>query len=284
MVLMLVIDTHAHLFSPDEERYPPRPNPSRPPAGTGTLEHVQREMKANGVERICAIQVGGFYAFDNRFICDSSKAHPDWIAGICTLDPNDPHSPGLLAAYVRDYGIRGMRSVPGRGADGRQLDHPGVRALWKTAIENGVTINLLTGYEHAEEADRLLGEFPDLNVALDHTLQLSAGGPVKETLLALRKLARHKNCHTKLSFIANGPEGCRDGYPCQSFHGVVMEVIDMFGPERCAWGAHFPLERYSPALTYAQALRIYQQELPLSQEARAAILGGTADRLYFPSR
>ena len=281
---MLIIDTHAHLFSADEQRYPPRASPSRPPPETGTLEHVQREMKANGVERICAIQVGGFYAYDNRFICDSAKAHPDWIAGICTLDPNDPHSPGLLAAYVRDYGIRGMRSVPGRGPEGRRLDHPGVRARWKTALDNGITINQLTGYEHAEEADRLLAEFPGLRVALDHTLGLAADGPIKETLAALGTLARRPNCHTKLSFIANGPQGCQDGYPCRDFHDVVMQVIGMFGPERCAWGAHFPLEKYSPALTYAQALRIYQEELPLSAAARAEILGATADRLYFPSR
>jgi L-fuconolactonase len=284
MVRMLVIDTHAHLFSPDEQKYPPKPNPSRPPAGVGTIEHVRREMKANGVERICAVQVSGFYGFDNRFICDASKAHPDWIAGIVTLDPNDPHSPGLLEQYVREYGIRGVRSVPGRGDEGQWLDHPGVRALWKAALENGVTVNLQTRHELVDEADRLLGDFPKLPVALDHTLGLAADGPNVETMAALRKLARHDNCHTKISFIANGPEGCRDGYPCRSFHKVVMEVVDLFGAERCAWGAHFPLEKYSPALTYAQAVRIYQEELPLSAEARAAILGGTADRLYFPPR
>ena len=187
-------------------------------------------MKANGVDRICAVQVSGFYGFDNRFICDASKAHPDWIAGICTLDPNDPHSPGLLEQYVRDYGIRGLRSVPGRGSDGRQLDHPGVRALWKTALDNGITVNLQIGYEHAGEADRLLGEFPDLPVALDHTLRMQADGPVAETLAALRILGRRKNCHTKMSFIANGPRGCQDGYPCRSFHKVVMEVVDIFVP------------------------------------------------------
>jgi predicted TIM-barrel fold metal-dependent hydrolase len=275
---MLVIDTHAHLYSPDETRYPPRPNPARPPQGTGTIEHLRREMKSSGVDGICAVQVGGFYRFDNRFICDVSKAHPDWIAGICTLDPNDPHSPGLLAQFARDYGVRGMRSV---AAAGRQLDHPGVRALWKTALENGLVINLLIGHELADQASRLLADFPELPVALDHALGLRAGGPLKETFAALRTLAQHKNCHAKISFIANGPQGCAGGYPCQSFHSVVMDVIDLFGPERCAWGAHFPLEKFSPALTYAQHLRIFREVLPLSSEARAAVLGGTAHRLYF---
>ena len=275
---MLVIDTHAHLFSPDEERYPPRENPSRPAAGTGTVEHLQREMKANSVEGACAVQVSGFYRFDNRLICDASRANPNWIAGICTLDPNDPHSPGLLRQFAREHGIRGMRSVPARG---RQLDHPGVRALWKTALDNGIVINLLTGHELADQASRLLADFPDLPVALDHALRLQADGPVQPTLQGLGKLSKYKNCHVKMSFIGNGPKGCADGYPCRSFHDVVMKVIDMFGPERCAWGAHFPLEKYSPALTYAQHLRIYTHELPLSSEARAAIVGGTAKKLWF---
>ncbi len=278
---MLVIDTHAHLFSPDEEKYPPRENPSRPPAGKGTIEHLQREMKANGVDGACAVQVGGFYRYDNHFICDSAKAHPSWIAGICTLDPNDPHSPGLLARFAREYGVRGMRSVPARG---RQLDHPGVRALWKTALDNGIVINLLTGHELADQADRLLSDFPDLPVALDHALRLQADGPVEGTLEALAKLSKRNNCHVKMSFIANGSAGCSDGYPCRGFHEVVMKVIEMFGPERCAWGAHFPLEKYSPALTYAQHLRIYTEDLPLTSAARAAIVGGTAKKLWFPHR
>ncbi len=278
---MLVIDTHAHLFSPDEEKYPPRENPSRPPAGKGTIEHLQREMKANGVDGACAVQVGGFYRYDNHFICDSAKAHPSWIAGICTLDPNDPHSPGLLARFAREYGVRGMRSVPARG---RQLDHPGVRALWKTALDNGIVINLLTGHELADQADRLLSDFPDLPVALEHALRLQADGPVEGTLEALAKLSKRNNCHVKMSFIANGSAGCSDGYPCRGFHEVVMKVIEMFGPERCAWGAHFPLEKYSPALTYAQHLRIYTEDLPLTSAARAAIVGGTAKKLWFPHR
>ena len=181
-------------------------------------------------------------------------------------------------------GFVGSAACPAEAPTGGRLDHPGVRALWKTAFDNGITVNLQIGYQHAGEADRLLGEFPDLPVALDHTLRMQADGPVAETLAALRKLGRRRNCHTKMSFIANGPRGCQDGYPCRSFHKVVMEVVDIFGPERCAWGAHFPLEKYSPALTYAQALRIYREELPLSAEARAAILGGTAAKLYFPPR
>jgi len=275
---MLAIDTHAHLFSADERKYPPKPNPSRPPAGQGTIEHLRREIDAAGVKAVTAVQVSGFYGFDNRLICDASKAHPDWIAGVVTLDPADPASPAKLAGFVQQYGVKGLRGVPAGGAG---LDHPGVRALWRSAYEHSVVVNLQTDYLLADQADRLLAEFSDLPVVLDHCLKLEAGGPVRETLAALRKLAKRPNCHTKLSNIANGPEGCADGYPCKSFQPTMLEVIEMFGPERCAWGSHFPQAKYSPQLTYAQSLAIYLEELPLSAEAKRWIVGETANRLWF---
>jgi predicted TIM-barrel fold metal-dependent hydrolase len=234
-------------------------------------------MAAAGVTAACAVQVSGFYGFDNRYICDVSKAHPGWIAGVVTLDPDDPRSPATLAGLVNDYGVRALRGVPAK--DG--LDTPGVRTLWRFALEHSVPVNLQTGHEHAEAADRLLGEFPELPVVLDHALRLQAGEEVEETLRAVRKLAERPNCHAKLSSIANGPQGCPDGYPCKSFQTPILAVIEAFGPERCCWGAHFPLEKYSPKLTYGEHLRIYTEALPLTAEARRWIVGETANRLYF---
>jgi predicted TIM-barrel fold metal-dependent hydrolase len=275
----LVIDTHAHLFSTDEKRYPPRGTPARPPGDAGTIERLRREVEANHVRAVCGVQVSGFYGFDNRFICDAAKANPGWMAGVCTLDPDDPHSPELLARYKKEYGIRGMRSVAARGG---KLDHPSVRALWKSALEHGIVVNLLTRSGLADEADRLLQDFPELPVVLDHSLQLEAGPRVSETLTALRKLSKHKNVYAKVSFIGNGPQGCLDGFPCRSFHEVCLEVIHIFGAERCAWGSHYPQETYSPKLTYSQTLRIFSEVLPLSDEERVAVLGGTARKLWFP--
>ncbi len=278
---MLIIDSHAHLFSVDERRYPPRRDPSRPPQGKGTIDHLRREMRAAGVRAVTAVQVSGFYGFDNRCILDSSKAHPDWIAGIVTLDPDDPRSPASLAGFANDYGVRGLRSVP---AGGRRLDHPGVRALWKSAYEHSLVVNLLIGEDLADEALRLLDDYPELPVVLDHSLQMQPDGDVKAKLAALRRLASRPNCHAKLSFIANGPEGCADGFPCARFQDVVLEVIALFGPERCAWGAHFPLEKYAPRLSYGEHLRIYLEALPLAAAARRHIVGETANRLWFRGR
>ena len=99
---MPIIDTHAHIYSPDEDRYPTIEGPLRPPQGKGSLEDLREESRANGVRAVCVIQTSTFYRFDNRYILDSSKANPDWVAGVCTLDPDDPRSPSLLVRNARE--------------------------------------------------------------------------------------------------------------------------------------------------------------------------------------
>lgn len=271
----LVVDTHAHIYSPDERRYPPIEKPLRPPAGKGSLEELRRVTRANGVASVCAIQTSTFYRFDNRYICDSAKANPDWVAGVCTLDPDDPKSPALLERLVREFGLRGMRSIAARGG---KLDHPGVRALWKKGLELGIVVNLLTGTKQAPEAGVLLADFPRLRVVLDHCLSLKAGPELEPALAAVLRLSRHPNLYAKLTFIATGSAG---GYPCRDMHEPCMKIVRAFGAGRCVWGSDFPCELWCPKVSYAEHLRIFTHDLPLAPADRRAILGQTARRLWF---
>ena len=113
---------------------------------------------------------------------DSAKAVPDWTAGVCTLDPDDPHSPGLLQQYVRDYGIRGMRSVAARNG---RFDHPGVRALWKTALDEGIVINALSGpRDRRRRSTNSWANSRRCRVVLDHCLNPEVGPNLKQTVAA----------------------------------------------------------------------------------------------------
>ena len=47
------------------------------------------------------------------------------------------------------------------------------------------------------------------------------------------------------------------------------------------WGSDFPCELWIPKATYAQHLRLFTDELGLEAAARAAVLGGTAARVWF---
>ena len=272
---MDIVDTHAHVYAPDEERYPPIEEPLRPPGGKGSLEDLRAEIQSNGVSAACIIQTSSFYRFDNRYILDCSQGAPGWTAGVCTFDPDNPRSPADLVGYVRDYGIKGIRSNP--ASDGR-LDHPGVRALWKAATDLGLVINVHIRHELAGQADKLLREFSSASVVLDHTLYPEVGPEMQEILGAARRLSERPNLHAKLSFMATGS---RKGYPCEDMHAPCLQVIYWFGPERCVWGSDFPCELWTPRVTYSQALKIFSEVLPLSAAARRKILGATARRLWF---
>ena len=274
---MPIIDTHAHIYSPDERRYPPIEKPLRPPGGKGSLEDLRKESSENHVDAVCLIQTSTFYRFDNRYILDSAKANPEWTAGVCTLNPDVGDSPGLLARYAREFGIRGMRSIA--ASDGR-LDHPGVRALWKSATDNGLVINVLTNHDKADQVDRLLADFSGLRVVLDHCLNLKVGPDFRTILDAVLRLSKRPNLHAKLTFI---PTGSETGYPCADMHDACMRVIEAYGAERCVWGSDFPCELWTPKVSYAEHLRIFQSDLPLSEQNRNQILGETAKRLWFPN-
>lgn len=272
---MLIVDTHAHIYSPDEEKYPTRDEPLRPPGGKASLEDLREACRNNDVDAVCAIQTSTFYRFDNRYICDSSKANPDWVAGVCTLDPDNPRSPGLLRQFAHEFGVQGMRSIP--ASDGK-LAHPGVEALWRTGLDLGIVINMLIGPDKADQAEVMLGKFPGLRVVLDHCLNLKAGDELEPTLAAVLRLSRFKNLHAKLTFLPTGSEG---GYPCQDMHDACLRVIDAFGAERCVWGSDFPNHLWTPKVSYAEHLRIFLKELSLSEHDREQILGETANRLWF---
>jgi predicted TIM-barrel fold metal-dependent hydrolase len=272
---VLIIDTHAHIYARDEKRYPPIDKPRRPPGGKGSLGDLRTDSAVAGVSKCCLIQTSTFYGFDNRYICDSSKVSSDWAAGVCTLDPDDPHSPGLLAMYARDFGVKGMRSIPAR--DGR-LDHPGVRQLWKTALDRGIVINVLVNRDKTDQVDRLLSDLPRLRVVLDHCMNLRHGPEGEVILKDVLRLARRQNLHAKLTFI---PTGSATGYPCADMHERTMKVISAFGPERCIWGSDFPCELWTPKVSYVEHLQIFKKDLPLTESQRISILGETARRLWF---
>ncbi|MDP6503922.1 MAG: amidohydrolase family protein [Planctomycetota bacterium] len=275
---MIIVDTHPHLYSEDDKKYPPIENPYRPPEGTGTLEHLCREMAANRVSKAVLIQTSTYYRWDQRFICDTVVADPERFTGVVTPSPDNPHSPDLLWALVKRYGIRGMRSIV--AADG-QFDCDGVHQLWKVAGELGVVVNPLLSLDRADQLAGVLERFPDQPVVLDHCLNLNVGPSFTRTLDKVLELARYPNLVAKLTNI---PTGSAEEFPCSDLHDIYRRIIDTYTPDRCVWGSAFPCELWCPKVTYGQHLQIFTNELGLDEEEKAAILGRTAMRLWFEGR
>jgi predicted TIM-barrel fold metal-dependent hydrolase len=271
----LIIDCHPHIYGDDEKKYPTIEKPYRPPAGTGTIEHLRREAQKAGVKFVTAVHTSTFYGWDNRFTADAARDNKDFMAGICTLNPDDPASPRTLEEYVKSFNVRGMRSIAAKSG---KLDDPGVDALWRTAERLGIVINVLSNASKRGEIEALVRRHPKLRVVIDHCLYIKAGPTLEPTLDAMRVLSAFPNVYAKLSFI---PDGSAEEYPCRDMHDPCREVIKAFGPQRCVWGSCFPCELWCPKVTYGQHLKIFTHELGLDGKARSAILGETPRALWF---
>tara|TARA_B100000809_G_scaffold196737_1_gene196286 strand:+ start:148 stop:1083 length:936 start_codon:yes stop_codon:yes gene_type:complete len=275
---LLIIDCHAHIYGEDEKKYPTIESPYRPPAGKGTVPHLQQEMRASGVRLVTAIQTSTFYRWDNRFTADTARNNPDSMVAVVTLNPDDPASPEKLRKYVAQSNVRGMRSIPARSG---KLDDPGVDKLWTTAEDLGIVINVLVNRDKRPELEKLLLRHPRLRVVMDHCLSLAAGPTLEPTLADMLALAAYPNTHAKLTFI---PTGSAQPFPCRDMHDACRAIIAAYGPGRCVWGSDFPCELWCPKVSYRQHLQIFTRELGLDRATQKSVLGETARRLWFQPR
>jgi len=275
---VILVDTHAHIYSEDDQKYPRIEKPLRPPAGKGTLEHLREEVQNNGIHRVVIVQTASAYRWDNRLTAQTVAASREWATGVCTLNPEDPASPGLLKRYVKESGFKGTRVFPTPGLT-PGLGHDGHVRLWEAAAEAGALVCALIPPGACGDLARMLERFPHVPAVLDHCANLKASdGPDSDALRAVCALARFPNLTAKVTMVVTGSE---EEVPCRDMHGIARRVIDAFGPDRCIWGSDFPCELWIPKATYAQHLRIFTHDLGLSASEQEAILGKTAMRLWF---
>ena len=274
--IMRIVDTHAHVYHPDEGTYPMIAEPFRPPKGSGTIEHLRGEAAANGIDGVVLIQTGSAYKWDNRLVADLAKAHADWTVGVCNLDPAASHSPAAFERLVQDCNVRGLRLEPVAGGP---FYHQGAVDLFAAAQRLGAVICAHGHRAILPELARLLGEFPRVPVVLDHcAYPEAADGIADATVREVCELDGFSQLHLKLTF---GVTKSQQAYPFVDTHAQLRHFIQVFGPERCMWGSDFPCDHWLEKATYAQHLALFREELGLSQSELEAVLGETPWRLWF---
>ena len=80
------IDTHTHVISSDEARYPRAPvgghqsdwSKERPVS----VERMLESMDAAGVAKSVLVQASTCYGHDNSYVADAVAAHPDRFTGV----------------------------------------------------------------------------------------------------------------------------------------------------------------------------------------------------------
>jgi len=266
-----IYDPHVHVWKHDPEF--PFARGQNVPSRDATPETLLDLMKANGVSKTVIIQVI-HYRYDNSYLAAVLKRYPQYFQGVCRVDPLDPAAPDHLSQLV-EQGFRGVRISPGAEASGDWIHGPLMPPLWKRCQELKVPMTVLTSIGRIPEVEKLIAQFPDLTVVIDHMADCPVDRPAElEKLIAL---VRYPKVFVKISHTWSLS---RQKYPWLDAQEHVKRLHHAFGPQRLMWATDWPIIEQAAA-TYAQALTVVRDDMTfLNAEDKRWMLSRTIERVW----
>ena len=299
-----LLDTHAHLIADDWETYrtrpftPDLPMPERPPF-TVTAEALLALMDEHGVDHACLVQRGHVYGYDNSYILDSARKHPDRLHAVVILDTQDPATAGAYRELVGNDGVVGFRMANSRPwiLDTAWMSSPTAMEIWRACADLGTPMTLIVFGNQLSYVLPLIKliarQFPDLPIILDHGAMPYG---MSQYEVALREEAGETvvmppapdygiggtigifedvpNVHFKITEI-NMERLVKAGVRSAD---LIRRMVDVFGPDRLVWGSDIG---QSMLWTYAEKTTMAREAAAsLTAQERSRFLHDNAARIY----
>jgi predicted TIM-barrel fold metal-dependent hydrolase len=294
-----IVDAHHHLWDLEANRYPWLSGP--PVEGhfgpyerirkNYLVEDYQADIREQHVLKSVHVEAGADPAdavAETAWLqgLADRHGHPHAIVAYANLAAPDIRS--LLEAHRRFPNVRGVRMMtrkPGelRPGGGGSPAGPGLMSdsAWRRGFgllgELGLSFDLQAPVPLMAEAARLAADFPGVALALTH-----AGLPLDrspEGMAAwrsgMRRLAALSNVWVKVS----GLPMTDWRWTVESLRPVVLETIEIFGPDRAMVGSNFPVDGlYSDYDRLMSAYRTIIAGFKSGEQRR--ILHDNASRFY----
>jgi predicted TIM-barrel fold metal-dependent hydrolase len=237
-----VIEWNQHMFSSNVARFPFSPRGTYKPdvsrLSADPLADYQAHLKEAGIDRALFVHPEP-YGDDHALVLDClARTSPRQFKGTSMFFPKDDDAPARLEALVKkEPRICSTRFHLHRGntAYFASFSEPGVRALWKKAVDMGLVVELDLGPNYARDAGSAIAAFPGCKVLIDHMCNPKSGmiweyGDVLD-------LARYPNVYMKMSSLGYMAEDKPD---YESLLPFTRRVIKEFGPSRMVWSGDSP--------------------------------------------
>ena len=258
-------------------------------------EYIVAQMDYAGVDR-AIIQHDRIYGHLDDYLAECARKYPDRFVPLAQVDEwkgGEPEQLDRLARQV-ELGHRGLYFSTG-GFFHRDFDiglnDPSLEPLWQLVADLGIPVHWYLATLRTNALEAYNAEMSELvkwakghpgipcvlthglsNISLDEGPDRFAIAPENFELLKL------PGWHIELMLhLMNGDAEFPPHSPPLS--GVVRTLVEEVGADRLVWGSDMPCcER---TVTYKQSLLLFQTRCDfLSEDERAAILGGNLERLY----
>jgi L-fuconolactonase len=247
-----------------------------PPEMTGG--DMVAAMDAVGVDGAVLVSPFSLYRYDASYAIQVHAAYPGRFALVKPVDATDPGVAETIAEWASMDGTVAIR-VMMVGALSSDPSDPGINRVLAAASRYGFPVNLFCP-GRLEQAGQLAARNSDTMLVIDHLgLHQPMAPPVPAAPFAdlenLLALADHDNVVVK---ITGACTLSHEPFPYNDLWGPLGRILDAFGVDRCLWGTDWT--RAVALLTYRQGVEAFRTATRLSSEDRAALMGGTLQRVY----
>jgi len=287
------VDAHVHLWQLKRLRYPWLTPPFADDGPNGSVEAIAADYTldsyfadASGwpVEKLVHIDAGAHpddALAETRWLQALADASGQPTAIVAFAALNVPDVERLLAAHVECPNVRGIRHILNWHADSRRtytpanlLDDDAFAHGYGLLAKYGLSFDLQIYPNQMQQAAALAAKHPDVPVILNHM-----GMPVDSDLTqwheGLQALAALPHVAVKIS----GMGFIDRQWTAATMRPLILQLIETFGPERCAFASDFPTDKLFNS--YAKALDAYDDiTKDFSADERDTLFAGTAERLY----
>ena len=293
MAIKRFVDAHVHLWQLERLRYPWLTPPFVNDGPNGSVEAIARDYTLTdyltdavgyAVDKIVHIDAGA-HPHDAlaetkwlQSLADGS-GKPNAIVAFAAL--NDPKIERLLAAHAEYANVRGIRHILNWHADPKRtytprnlLDDDAFAHGYALLAKYNLSFDLQIYPGQMKQATALAAQHPDIPLILNHM-----GMPIdadltewREGLIALAALPHAAVKISGMGFVDRK-------WTMDSVRPLVLQIIETFGPERCAFASDFPTDKLFNA--YGNALDAYDEITKnFGVDERDALFVGTAERIY----
>ena len=273
---MPTIDSQVHAYERDHPGRPWAGTLAGPPEVTG--DDMVAAMDAVGVDGALLVSPYSMYRFDASYALEVHAAHPDRFGLVKPVDPTDPAVEEVIAEWAGRDGTVAVRIMMAHGVS---IDpgHPGVGRILAAASRHSLPVNLLC-WGIIEAASELARSHPDTVLVIDHLgLRQPFEPPAPpEPFADLPRLLALAGCANVMVKISGACTLSREPFPYPDIWDPLRRIFDAFGIERCMWGTDWT--RAVNLVTYAQGVEPFRHTDRLTEDERAALMGGTLQRVY----
>jgi predicted TIM-barrel fold metal-dependent hydrolase len=293
MAIKRFVDAHVHLWQLNGLRYPWLTPPFADDGPNGSVEAIAadytlaeyfRDAAGYPVEKIVHIDAGahpGDALAETQWLQSlaDSGGRPDAIIAFAAL--NDPEVERLLAAHVESRNVRGIRHIINWHADPKRtytprnlLDDDAFARGYALLAKYRLSFDLQIYPGQMKQAAALAAKYSDIPVILNH-MGMPVDADLTEWREGLAALASLPHAAVKIS----GMGFVDRRWTAESMRPLILQVIEAFGPDRCAFASDFPTDKlFNP---YGQALDAYDDiTKDFSAGERDSLFAGTAERIY----